>query len=166
MDPLLNSFLGLIEDEADLWASLLGDMQAERRAVVASDLKQLNRVSKSKENVILKIRIMEAQREQMLAKIAGYLNIPPPELTLETLSGRLTEPFASRFADLRSKLTALTESIRDLNQSNRALVQQSLELVRGSLSALDGLISPRPVYFNTGRLPAPDRGGRMLSGRV
>ena len=166
MDPLLNSFLGLMEDEAGLWASLLADMQAEKRAVVASDLKQLNHISKSKENVILKIRIMEAQREKMLAQIAGHLAIPPGELTLETLAGRLAEPLASRLAALRSKLRALIASIRDLNQSNRVLLQQSLELVRGSLSVLDGLINPHPIYVNTGRLPTADQGGRMLSGRV
>ena len=62
MDVLLNQFIDLIEDETGLCRSLLSVLQKEKQAIVDSELMALNETSKTKENLLLKIRILEEER--------------------------------------------------------------------------------------------------------
>ncbi|MEA3279143.1 MAG: flagellar protein FlgN [Thermodesulfobacteriota bacterium] len=166
MDLLLNKFLGLLEDITVLYRSLLSVFKKEKMAVLDSDLESLNEAGKEKENIILKIRILEEQRINMLKRIADFLNRPSQFLTLTELSQLLAEPYSTRFKECSSDLLALSQSIKDANQSNKTLLMHSLEFVRSSFSLLDNLIAPNYVYYRSGRIQENKRCGRVLSGMV
>jgi len=166
MDLLLNKFFGLLEDITVLYRSLLSVFKKEKMAVLDSDLVSLNEAGKEKENIILKIRILEEQRIHMLERIAVFLNSSSQSLTLTKLSRLLAEPYSTRFKECSSDLLALSQTIKKENQSNKTLLMHSLELVRSSFSLLDNLIAPSYVYYRSGRIQENKKCGRVLSGRV
>lgn len=166
MDRLLNQFLGVLEGEADLYGSLLQILQREKKAVIGSALDELNETSKEKENILLKIRILEEQRLRILDRLANSLGYSPQDLTLTKLSRLVNEPYSKRLKDCHSNFLALMQSIKEVNQSNRALLMHSLDLVRGSLSLMDTLMVSNPVYYRTGTVQSGGRSGRVLSGKV
>ena len=166
MDVLVNQLTGLLEGEIELLEALLTTLQEEKGAVLDSDLNALNRAVKEKENLILKIRILEEQRMHLMERIAGVLQRPVQVLTLTQLS-QVSESGASERLDrCASTIRALTQSIDDLNKTNRGLVQHSLDLVRGSLSLLDKLTVPHPIYHRTGEIMRNNHTGKVLSGMV
>lgn len=166
MDLLLDQFLGVLEGEADLYGSLLQILQREKEAVIGSALDELNETSKEKENILLKIRILEEQRLRILDRLANSLGYSPQDLTLTKLSQLVNEPYSKRLKDCHSNFLALIQSIKEVNKSNRALLMHSLDLVRGSLSLMDTLMVSNPVYYRTGMVQSGGRSGRVLSGKV
>lgn len=166
MERLLDQFLGVLEGEAALYGSLLLILQREKEAVIGSALKDLNEISKEKENILLKIRILEEQRLRILQRLADALGYSSQGLTLTKLSQLVNEPYSNRLRACHSNFLALIQSIREINHSNRALLTHSLELVRGSLSLMDTLMASNPVYYRTGMVQSAARSGRVLSGKV
>ncbi|MBT9438332.1 MAG: flagellar protein FlgN [Deltaproteobacteria bacterium] len=166
MDLLFNKFLCLLEEETDFYQLLLLVVQKENRAVVDLKLKELNEAAKEKENLLLKIQILEEQRQRMLERVADSIGCPLQGLTLSKLSQLIEEPYSTRLKDCRSNLLALTQSIQDVNNSNKSLIVHSLKLVGSSLSLLDNLIAPIPVYCQTGKTQVNDQSGKVLSAQI
>ncbi len=166
MDMLVSNLLGLLEGETDLYRSLLLALQKEKKAIVDSELVELNETSKEKENLLLKIRILEEQRLRMVERLAENLAYSPQGLTLAELSQLVEEPYSTRLKDCSSNLLALVQSIQEVNRGNRSLLTHSLELVRGSLTLLTTLIGSNSVYYKTGEIQLDDQSGRVLSGKI
>ncbi len=166
MELLLNDLLGLLEGEIGLYASMLLALQKEKKAIVDSNHEELNETSREKENLFLKIRILEEQRLSVLEKLARNLGQPAQNLTLNKLSQLVQEPQSTQLADCHSTFLSLAQGIQEINLSNKALLTHSLDLVNGSLSLLSELLSSNPVYYRTGKMETGDRSGRLLSGKV
>jgi hypothetical protein len=164
MDLLLTKFLGLLEAETDLYRSLLSILRQEKKAVVLSNLKELNESSKEKENVILKIRILEEQRSQLSGKIADALGYSGRMLTLHKLADMVEEPYSARLRHNQSVLSALVHSLQEVNNTNKTLILHSLELVRGSLTLFSNLVNPHSVYFRTGEIKTGGQSGMLICG--
>jgi len=137
MELLLTKFLGLLDEEIDLYGSLLSILQKEKNAVVDSSLEKLIESSKEKENLFLKIRILEEQR-----------------------------PVILEIRNCQSSFVSLVQSIQEINLANKALLNHSLELVRGSLSLLNDLMSSNQIYYRTGKMQLNDQSGKLLSGKI
>jgi len=166
MELMLNDLLGLLEGEIGLYASMLLALQTEKKAIVDSNPTELNETSREKENLFLKIRILEEQRISLLEKLAQELGQPSQDLTLSKLSQLVQEPQATQLGECHSTFLSLAQSIQEINQSNKTLLTHSLDLLKGSLSLLSDLLSSNPVYYRTGKMEVGDQSGRLLSGKV
>lgn len=166
MTVLLDAFIGVLENEIDIYQSLLLILQQEKEAVVFSKLRELNESSKEKENHILKIRILEEQRIKLLEKIAESLEYPSPQLTLANLIQIIAEPHATRLKNTYDILFALVQSIQEVNNSNKALIFHSLDLVKCSLALFNNLICPTSVYFRSGKVMQNAQQGVVFSGKM
>ncbi len=166
MELLLNDLLSLLEGEIGLYASMLLALQKEKMAIVDSNHEDLNEASREKENLFLKIRILEEQRLSVLEKLARNLGQPAQDLTLSKLSQLVQEPQSTQLVDCHSKFLSLAQSIQEINLSNKTLLTHSLDLVKGSLSLLGDLLSYNPVYYRTGKMEAVGQSGRLLSGKI
>jgi flagellar biosynthesis/type III secretory pathway chaperone len=166
MELLLNGLLGLLEGEIGLYASMLLALQKEKKAIVGANHDELNETSREKENLFLKIRILEEQRLSVLEKLARNLGQPAQDLTLNKLSKLVQEPQSTQLVDYHSTFLSLAQSIQEINLSNKALLTHSLDLVNGSLSLLSDLLSSSSVYYRTGKMEAGDQSGKLLSGKI
>jgi len=166
MNLLLNKFLDILEGEKALYLSLLSVLQLEKKAVIDSKFKELNENSKKKENLILKIRILEEQRVKLLKKLCDLFNYPLQNIDLLILSQLVDEPYSTRLKEYHSNLSALIESIQEINHANKDLITHSLELVKGSLFLLNNLMGSSSVYYRTGKIHNSEQGGIVLSGKI
>ena len=166
IDLLLNKFLNLLESEEDLCDLLLLTLQKETMAVVDSDLEALNGTNKEKESLVLKIRILEEQRVQILSKVSEHIGCTHRDLTLDNLSELLDEPFSARLKGYNSRFSALMQTVCEVNEGNKGLIMHSMDLVGDSLNLLENLISPNPVYYRTGKFQNSDQGGMFLSDMI
>ena len=102
MKLLLNEFLSILEGEISIYASLLLALQKEKKAIVGSNLEELNETCRQKENLFLKIRILEEQRLITMDKLAENMGQSPRELTLTKLAQSVEEPQSTQLADCHS----------------------------------------------------------------
>jgi flagellar biosynthesis/type III secretory pathway chaperone len=161
MKILIKRLTTLLDEETELLGALLSILQDENNALICAKLNKLNETCKKKENLILKIRILEEQRIHVLQEFSELSGHTPGIITLAELSGLAEGDDYTRLAGCRSNLLSLSESIRDLNKSNRSLLNYSIGLVRTSLSFLDNFISPNLLYYNNGRLQTIHQTGRL-----
>ena len=166
LNGLLIKLSGLLEQETELYQALLAAIDEEKRAVIATDLAKLNETTKAKENLLLKLRILDEQRSHLLRKLADLLGEPVEALSLKKLSQMVEVPHASRLERSRSRLVSLIAKIQVANHRNRDLFSHSLELVKGSMNLLNNLMASSPVYFRTGDIQQRDQTGKILHGEV
>jgi flagellar biosynthesis/type III secretory pathway chaperone len=166
LNGLLTKLSGLLEQETELYQALLAAIDKEKRAVIATDLTKLNETTKVKENLLLKLRILDEQRSHLLRKLADVLHQPMEVLSLKRLSQMVEAPYASRLERCRTRLVSLIAKIQDANHRNRDLFSHSLELVKGSMNLLNNLMASSPVYFRTGDIQQRDQTGKILHGEV
>lgn len=163
MELLLEKLTSLLNEQLALYQTLLITLQQERKAIIDSHLITLSECTKEKENLILKIRVLEEQRINYMYAVAEVLESPVHTLTLRELSNRVGEPYASRLCDCATCLSALMQGIQEINHSNKALVAHSLDLIRGSLTFLNNLISENAVYYQTGKMQHLEKSGMVFS---
>ena len=163
LEFILADLSDLLYKEFDIYRSLLSLLQEERRIIVDCSIEDLIQTNKEKENLVLKIRILEQSREGILEKLADRIGLSSDELTLSTLEERLKEPFATQLQTLRSNLSAILQSIREVNEENRVFLQHSVDFVKGSLALIRYLTVSSPKYVASGALNGDRWDGRFVS---
>jgi hypothetical protein len=166
MDTLLNYLNNCIDRQHNLYRKLLDLFIEEQRAILASDLEELNNIVIDKELVLQNIRQEELERKQTGDKIAALLGIDPETLTITQLSTRIKEPYASDIKHRGARLQNLIDEIQVASERNRSLCLHALQFVGSSIKLLTTLTHPNQVYHATGRVQNEGRVGRMLSGAV
>jgi flagellar biosynthesis/type III secretory pathway chaperone len=166
MEHLLKELLGLLEHATELYQSLFGVVQQEKDAVVGLNLQQLNQACKAKDNLLLKLRILEEQREQLMDKLASELGCSPQEISLTQLSHWVEEPFAGMLRERSTDLLSLIQTLQEANQQNKTLLTHSLELIQGSYNLLNSAIAASPVYYRRGDIQNNRQAGKIVCGDI
>lgn len=166
MDHLIKKLIGLLEHTTELYKLLFAVVQNEKNAVVGLDLQQLNEACKAKDNLLLKLRILEEQREQIMVRLAAEIGCSPQGLTLTQLSLLVDESFARRLIDISRELLALIQSLQDATQQNKFLMSHSMQLIQGSYNLLNTLMAANPLYYRSGNMQKTDQTGKLLSGAI
>ena len=166
MEHYLNKLIGLLEHTTELYQSLLAVVQDEKNAVVGLDLQQLNDACKAKDNLLLKLRILEEQREQVMVRLAKEIGCSPQGLTLTQLSLLVEESRARRLVNLSRDLLTLIESLQDAMQQNRFLISHSMQLIKGSYNLLNNIMVANPVYYRSGNVKNTNQTGKLLNGAI
>ena len=166
MEHLIKKLIGLLEHTTELYKLLFAVVQNEKNAVVGLDLQQLNEACKAKDNLLLKLRILEEQHEQIMVRLAAEIGCSPQGLTLTQLSLLVDESFARRLIDISRELLALIQSLQDATQQNRFLMSHSMQLIQGSYNLLKTLMAANPLYYRSGNMQNTDQTGKLLSGAI
>ena len=166
MEHLLKKLLGLLEHATELYQSLFAVVQQEKDAVVGLNLQQLNQACKAKDNLLLKLRILEEQREQLMDKLASELNCSPQEISLTQLSQWVEEPYAGMLRERSTDLLSLIQTLQEANQQNKALLSHSLELIQGSYNLLNNAMATSPVYYRRGDVQGNGQTGKLVCGDI
>jgi len=166
MEILLNELLELLEDEIEIFRSLLPVFKKEKEAVLTSDLNELNKASAKKEKLLFNMRSLEKKRTHIMNKLSESLDVLPDELTLTKLAQSVKEPYAIRLKNCGLELLKLTKNISNANTGNKSMFAHSLNFVKGALTLLQNIIAPGQVYHRTGQVQAGHQGGKVLSGEI
>jgi len=152
VNAVLSDLVQLLEEEAVLHQELLSIVTKEREILRSFAVEELYENNKAKETLILKIRLMEQGRQNLIAKLAQGEDRP---LTLIQVAELTPEPWKTRFLELRSKLVALMEEVMSMNSRNRFLIQYT----QNNLNHLYSLIT-----FYGGKESTYNEGGRTAHG--
>jgi flagellar biosynthesis/type III secretory pathway chaperone len=166
MEHLLHKLLGSLEQATELYQSLFRVLQNEKDAVVGLNLQQLNEACKAKDNLLLKLRILEEQREQIMVRLAAELGRSPQGLTLTELSLLVDKSYADRLRQCSTDLVALIQALQDTTRQNKFLMSHSLQLIQGSYNLLNNLMAANPVYYSSGNVQNHAQTGKLLNGDV
>ena len=166
MDVLLDQLTQLLNQEARLYESMATVIDKEKEAAIRTELNALIETRKEKENILLKLRIMEDQRTRIVVEMADDLGYLPHDLTLTRIAKLVDDPYAKRLKDCSAKLSFLIGRLQEANHNNRQLFEHSLDLLRGSFNLLNDLMEANPVYHRTGNIQNSNSTGRLVYGEI
>jgi flagellar biosynthesis/type III secretory pathway chaperone len=146
MDDLKN----ILVEQEKCCKELVSLLQKERSCLVEFDAAGMEELSKAKDTLLLRLRLLEEERVRLTAThFAEYGGTQGAEVTLRLLAERTGD---AELAAIRLKLVSLVQSIEDLNGFNRHLIDRSLWNVRVASGFFQSLGGSRPSKPGSGTL--------------
>lgn len=156
----------VLERLVALHRSLVDLLREEFAHMGTADVKGLAETARTKEVLLSEIWSLEQLRMKAVAKMAGSLNIPAGEASLQKLADTLNKADGEKLRALRTALNLLVVEAKDLNAKNMDFAQDSLARIEQLKRNVLGINSGASMenYSNNGaRQPAQEQGGRLLS---
>ncbi len=159
------NFISLIEvlkKELAIYQELKDFIIVEKKVFIKSSLDELNESNARKENIILKARMLEEARTNILKKIVRNLELKADEIKLATVASYALIEQKRKIEEIREKIVLISGEITSLNDKNKDLVGSTLNSVKGSLYFISSLMSQGSVYLESGKIKPFQSYGKFL----
>jgi hypothetical protein len=166
MKNMLKDLIVVLENQAELYRSLLDILITEKKAVVNAKLDAVKAAGIQKEAILSLIHAGDEKRQDVVKKISCHLRCPLQDLTLTQLAQRVEAPFSLKLIQCATDISSLVRDIQHENEMNHSLITHSLKLIRSSIDLIVKLVTPPPVYFRTGKMYQGEVCGTVLSSSV
>ena len=157
-----NALIEVLKKELAIYQELKCFIIDEKKVLIRPSFDELNESNARKENIILKARMLEEARTNILKKIARNLEIKADEIKLATLADYAAIEQRQKIEENRKKIVLISGEIRSLNEKNKDLVGSTLNSVKGSLDFISSLMSQGPVYLESGKIKSFQSNGKFL----
>jgi flagellar biosynthesis/type III secretory pathway chaperone len=125
----------ILSEQVSGYKTLLDILRRERENLINFDPAGVEALSKEKDTIVLKLRLLEEERIRLVGAFAVDHAIAD-QFTLQ----KLTELTGDEtFQRLRSQLISLLQGIMEMNEFNRVLIERSSGMVRNALAFLGSL---------------------------
>lgn len=163
LDALYDSLIDMLRREIEVYREIQEVIRSEKRILLKPSLEELHESNARKETWILKAKLLEEVRGNIVRQIARTLGLDAEKATLSVLLSGAGERHSGALRECQSTLGSLFQGIRDLNERNKVLIDTSLVFLKNSLGFINDLVSPRTGYLGTGRIKSASRNGKILS---
>jgi hypothetical protein len=156
------SLIDILRKELTIYQELKDIIIDERRILIKPSLGELNHSNALKENTILKARMLEEARSNILRKIVRYLDISIKDIKLSKLGVYAGIEQRREIEDIREDMIAISNDIKLLNESNKYLLETSLKCVNSSLEFISSMMSMGREYMESGKIRTMQNNGIFL----
>ena len=153
MQKTLEKLQALVLQHIGRYQSLAGVLDEEQAALISMDIERIQQTAKTKETLVLKIKLLVPPLTQAILEAAAALGLAQEPLpTLSELAKAAPRPYSRDLEKAGLTLTRLKRVIARHNEANHAYVREALDLVSGSISILTRALHPaKGSYLPTGR---------------
>jgi len=125
----------ILSEQVSGYRTLLDILRRERESLVHFSPSGVESLSKEKDTIVLKLRLLEEERIRLVRAFASAHAIAEQSAIqkLTELSGDDT------FQRLRLQLISLLQGIMEMNEFNRVLIERSSGMVKNTLAFLGSL---------------------------
>jgi flagellar biosynthesis/type III secretory pathway chaperone len=131
----------ILSEQVEGYRTLLSVLQRERACLVRFDPQGVETLSKEKDTIVLKLRLLEEERIRLVRQFASEQTVPE-SAAFQKLSDLAGD---DSFQKIRLQLISLLQSITELNGFNRVLIERSAAVVKNSLAFLASVGVPNPA---------------------
>jgi len=129
----IDSIKCILTEQIKSYRLLLEVLQKEREFLINLDANEVERLSKEKDTLLLKLRFLEEERIRLIKTFASDNGISS-RITLQGLSEFTAD---DDLQIMRSQLKSLLQGIQELNDFNMILIDRSLKVARHSIRFLE-----------------------------
>jgi flagellar biosynthesis/type III secretory pathway chaperone len=130
---ITDSIKSILIEQIKSYRVLLELLQRERECLINLDANEVENLSKEKDTILLRLRLLEEERIRLIKKYSAD-NTNSGNVSLQSLAELTAD---NDFQLMRSQLTSLLQSIQELNDFNMILIERSLSAVRHSVGFLE-----------------------------
>lgn len=163
MNTVWEQLVTNLESHLSGYEELYELLKLEQKALLDHNLEAIQKLSKVKEDAVLKIQAQLDRVTEAITALVSALNYPAAgRPSLAQLAQAAPDPVASRINSLRLAIERLKRWITSQNEANQNYVKESLFLINEAIAVLTGAaVKPKTRYLASG-LPAPASGHRPI----
>lgn len=153
MKPELAKLVQILDDETALCLDLVGELQADQTRVLQQDVAGLEASTARKEQMVLRLQLLEQSRRPTSEKLGHNLELVPAEVCVSALCERLGSD-GIELEQAAERLRAVLAGLRELVAVGRGFLEQSIVGIRGLLALIQSLRAPESAhtYDPSGRI--------------
>jgi flagellar biosynthesis/type III secretory pathway chaperone len=122
----------ILTEQIISYRTLLDLLQRERGSLVQLNAEEIEKISKEKDTIVLRLRLLEDERKRLVDTLSAETRNSDP-LTLQKLCEITGD---QDFQSIRLQLRSLLQSIEELNAFNMILIGRSLSFINNSMHFL------------------------------
>jgi hypothetical protein len=161
-ENIFTSLIEILRKELEVYQELKSTIIGERKILIKPNLGEFNHTNALKENIILKARMLEEARTNIIKKIVRNLEISTKDIKLSQLVAYAGHEQRKEIEEVREELVLIAGEINALNTGNKDLLEASLTNVKSSLDFINSIMSPGSVYLQCGTIKSTDNNGIFL----
>ena len=161
-ESLLDSLLAVLRKHGEVYRELQANINEKREVLIRPSLELLTESNSKTETCVLKAKMLEEVRANIVRKIAKSLDRQEQDITLTLLAAYADGPRKTELRTQQRALSSLMGAISESNEKNKVLLDYSLSYVKSTMNFINNLLSTGADYVNTGKLRTADRHGRLL----
>ncbi len=122
----------ILKEQVNTYRALHDLLGRERKCLLNIDAEKLEEISKEKDTIVMRLRLLEEERRRLVAEIAGDRGVSA-DINLRELAGITGN---NVFSELRSTLLSLLQGIEEMNRFNSILIDRSITYIRTNMNFL------------------------------
>ena len=151
MEDILRGILSSMEKERDYYEELNELSNRKTDIIIDKKIKDLETIVDLEERIIVNIGKLEADRQELVDRLAGIKDVDPESITLSTLIEYSDGDIRDRFQTLQDDFVRIIDRQSHLNEINEKLIRTNLEYINMAINLMVGDGTSGQVYQREGR---------------
>lgn len=122
------AIFNILKEQIKTYKILHDLLKKERACLIEINAGKVEEISKEKDTVVMKLRLLEEERLRLMKRFAEDKHVSS-DINLREL-GELTGN--THFTELRSQLISLLQGIEEMNKFNSILIERSINHIRST----------------------------------
>ena len=149
MASLIEELITTLNQENEIYESLIPINETKTKIIINNDLKALQEITKTEQEMVQRITALEAKRQEVIINIGTVINRNHETLTLKALIQLLEKQPGEQeqLSIIHDKLQKTVHRLADINLQNQSLIKQSLEMIEFNMNFIQSTrMSPGNNY--------------------
>lgn len=159
---LMDSLLVVLKKEVEVYEELRLTTIEGSKVLTNFSLEMLSESQKKMETCVLKAKMLEEVRGNIIKKIARKMEMGESEINLTFLSLHANKAQAVELRNQQKKLVPLIASVRENKDKYSDLIEYSLSYMKNSFNFISSLMFSSSDYAKTGKLNSAGMNGRVF----
>ena len=161
-ESLLDSLLVVLRQDVEVYGELQANINEKRDVLRRPSLELLTESDSKTATCVLKAKMLEEARTNIVKKIAKSLGRQEKDITLTFLASYVNGQRKTELKAQQMALNSLMDSINEINEKNKTLLDYSVSYVKSTMDFVNNLLYTGADYVSTGQLKTGARKGRIF----
>lgn len=153
-----------LDDMLKNYRQLLDIVRKEKDLLITSNIDQLNENNNTKEQVIIKIKALDAVRMTYASELAHLVGADTAQPRLLEIAQKIGGAEAEKLRTMHAALEMVIKRLSEINKTNVVYAESALQTVNSALENFkDALIGPQKTYQQKGKYKQPEQSGHLVT---
>ena len=148
MASLTQELIDTLNEQNNIYKSLLDVASKKKVAIIQNDVKTLQQFVKDENLLVGKNQRLEKKRIELFCDIATVLG-KPLDITLKQIIESIKDKEGEKeLTQIRTKMLKTLPKLKAINDQNQELLQMSMDYIDFSINLIRSSTEQRPTYYD------------------
>jgi FlgN protein len=160
---IFEKLIANLEELTKNYRQLLNCVRKEKDLLIKTDLNALDENTVEKENLVYKIKALDALRINYAIEMAASVGLDTQNVRLLDIAQKLNGEKSDRLRSLHGVLDLIIRRLSELNKENEKYAQSALQTVQSAMGSFKDALMGQKTYQSKGQYQqGHDRSGHLV----